>query len=164
MRSLSPEFTPAHTCPSTSCKLHRLVMMPLVLVVDDSDEIRAVWRALCVWAGYPFAEAKNGLEAIERAREHRPDAIVMDVSMPVLDGVEATRRLQADRSTASIPVVIVSADADAEPRARAAGASAFLQKPVRLTQLLSAIQEVLSPTSSATQTRSWDVTGCAHDP
>jgi CheY-like chemotaxis protein len=117
--------------------------MALLLLVDDSDEVRNVWRRLVKWAGYRFEEAVNGLEALERARAHRPDAIVMDVSMPVLDGLEATRRLRADRKTSHIPILIVSADSTAEPQARAAGASAFLLKPVTLAALLAAIRAVL---------------------
>jgi CheY-like chemotaxis protein len=109
-----------------------------ILVVEDSPDIRGLWLAWLTLSGFVVDEAENGVEAIARARDHRPDLVLMDLSMPIMDGVEAIRRLRAESSTADVPIIAVTAlDTDeAAERAEAAGADTYLTKPVLPDELL----------------------------
>jgi two-component system, chemotaxis family, chemotaxis protein CheY len=80
-----------------------------VLIVDDSVDIRLLWRAALTLAGFAVGEAANGVEALAKAGADFPDAIVMDLCMPVMSGVEAARALKGDARTANTPVIGVSA-------------------------------------------------------
>lgn len=104
---------------------------PLVLVVDDYDDAREMYAESLLVSGFRVAEATNGIEAIERARALSPDVILMDLSLPGLDGWEATRRLKADPRTRHIPVVALTghAMASALAAARQAGCDRFVIKP-----------------------------------
>jgi two-component system, cell cycle response regulator DivK len=97
--------------------------------------------------GYEVVLAVNGLEAIERTSAERPELILMDLSMPVLDGYEATRRLKEDGETASIPIIGLSAHAMVGDRekALAAGCDDYDTKPVELPRLLGKVEAFLSP-------------------
>ena len=90
-------------------------------------------------AGYEVLQAGDGAEGVRLARQHEPDLIVMDVTLPVLDGISAVRELKADPLTAEVPVIFVSGEAFAARPARAAGGAMFLAKPVRAADLLAAI-------------------------
>ncbi len=81
---------------------------PLVLVVDDFADAREMYGEYLKFCGFRVAEAQNGVEAIDKAKRLKPDLILMDLSMPVVDGWEATRRLKADASTKGIPVVALT--------------------------------------------------------
>ena len=107
------------------------------LVVDDSTANRRILASLLESAGAQVITATGGLEAIELARTHRPEIIFMDLKMPDLDGLEATRRLAQDPATAAIPVIAVTASAlgDARATARAAGCVDYLSKPIRAQEL-----------------------------
>jgi CheY-like chemotaxis protein len=83
--------------------------MATVLVVDDDLGITAVLEAALADAGYAVLTAGDGAAALQVARDRHPDVILLDVMMPVMDGVEATRRLRADPSTAAIPIIALSA-------------------------------------------------------
>jgi chemosensory pili system protein ChpA (sensor histidine kinase/response regulator) len=89
-------------------------------------------------SGFKVAEAANGREALEQVRHHRPDMVLMDLSMPLMDGVEAIRRLRSDASTADLPIIALSAlgTDEAARQAHEAGANAYVQKPVPLEELL----------------------------
>lgn len=116
----------------------------LVLIVDDFQDGREMCVEYLSFLGYQAAEASDGFEALERARALRPDVILMDLSLPGIDGWEATRRLKADPHTRHIPIVAVTAHAlpgDSE-RARKAGCDAFVTKPCFLDELLEEIQRV----------------------
>ncbi|MBW3572729.1 MAG: response regulator [Gemmatimonadetes bacterium] len=105
--------------------------MARVLLVEDVPNNREIYRTILEHAGHTVVEAVNGAAGIELARSESPDVIVMDVTMPLMDGLEATRRLKADRGTAGIPVLILTAhayDSDREDAMRA-GADAYLAKP-----------------------------------
>jgi CheY-like chemotaxis protein len=88
-------------------------------------------------------QAGDGAEGVRQAREYKPDLIVMDITLPVLDGISAVLQLKADSETAHVPVIFVSGDAFAARRARAAGGVAFLSKPVRAAELLGVIRRTL---------------------
>ena len=111
------------------------------LVVDDSTVSRRILSSLLESAGVSVITAAGGFEAIGLARQHRPDIIFMDLRMNDLDGLEATRRLRADASTADIPIVAVTASAfgDAREAAREAGCNDYLPKPVRAQALWATI-------------------------
>ncbi len=116
-----------------------------VLVADDSDDIRDLWCAWLTFWGFEVDEAANGREAVEKARSSRPDLVLMDLWMPVLDGLDATARLKADAATANVPVLALSAHVfpPAPERALAAGCETFLPKPVEPEVLLEEIRQAL---------------------
>lgn len=84
---------------------------PLVLIVDDVQDNRTIYVLFLKFSGFRIAEAENGVEALEKATTLLPDVIVMDLSLPVMDGWEATRRLKRDPRTKKIPVVILTGHA-----------------------------------------------------
>jgi CheY-like chemotaxis protein len=117
-----------------------------VLIVDDSEDIREMWRLWLTYWGFTVEEAGNGAEAVEKVRTHPPDLVLMDLWMPVLDGLRATELLKADEVTAEVPVLALSAQGGpyAEEWARAAGAEAFLHKPADPDELLVRMREVFA--------------------
>jgi len=117
-----------------------------ILVVDDFEDNREMYAAHLRFSGFAVDEAVSGAEAIEKAFVASPDLIVMDLSLPGMDGWEATRKLKNDPRTKHIPVVVVSGHAlEASVRsAQAAGCDAFLKKPCLPQMLLAEIQRLLS--------------------
>jgi two-component system, cell cycle response regulator DivK len=117
----------------------------LVLVVDDFADNREMYSEYLSFSGYDVIEAKNGMEAIAAAQDKLPDIIVMDLSLPVMDGWEATRRLKADERTRQIPVVALTGHALAGHSriAREAGCDSFLAKPCLPDQLVAEIRRML---------------------
>lgn len=106
--------------------------MPRILLVEDNPDSRTIFRTYLEHVGHEVLEALDGEEAVRRARGESPDVILMDISLPRIDGWEATRRLKADPLTAAIPVIALTVYAlrmDRE-RARDAGFDAYLAKPV----------------------------------
>src|SRR6266849_10696163 len=101
-----------------------------VLLADDHDDARQMYAEYLEFSGFETVQAANGLEAIRRAQEHHPDIVVMDLSLPVMDGWEATRRLRADERTASIPILALTGHALAgiSEGAKKAGCDAFVTK------------------------------------
>ena len=110
-----------------------------VLLVDDYPDAREMYTEYLEFSGFDVIQAGNGQEALERAADSAPDIILMDLSLPVMDGWEATRRLKADPATRDIPIIALSAHAMAGDREKAiaAGASDYITKPVDTDQLLS---------------------------
>lgn len=119
---------------------------PLVLIVDDFDDNREMFTEFLSFSGFRVAQATTGREAIERAISLLPDLILMDLSLPELDGLEATRCLKKDERTKWIPVLALTGHAVAahSREARAAGCAAFLTKPCLPELLLSEIRRVLA--------------------
>jgi two-component system cell cycle response regulator DivK len=117
----------------------------LVLVVDDFADNREMYSEYLSFSGYDVIEAKNGIEAIAAAQDRMPDVIVMDLSLPLMDGWEATRRLKADERTRRIPVVALTGHALAGHSrvAREAGCDSFLAKPCLPDQLVAEIRRML---------------------
>ena len=118
---------------------------PIVLVVDDFADNREMYCEYLSFCGYDVIEARNGAEALEEARSRMPDIIIMDLSLPVMDGWEATRRLKDDDRTRMIPVVALTGHALAghSQVARDAGCDSFLAKPCLPDQLVAEIKRML---------------------
>ncbi|WP_372525165.1 ATP-binding protein [Piscinibacter sp.] len=119
-----------------------------VLVVDDAPHSRAMLLDALDTLGFQVADAGNGEEALDMAARFRPDLIVMDLMMPVMDGFEATRRLRLSSEYDKVPILATSASATAETelRSREAGANAFIGKPIEQSVLLNVIATALSLT------------------
>ena len=124
---------------------------PLVLVVDDFADNREMYSEYLSFSGYEVIEAKNGREALDAASERLPDIIIMDLSLPVMDGWEATRRLKADGRTKSIPVIALTGHAlqGHSKGALDAGCDAFVAKPCLPDQLVLEIKRMLGTSAPA---------------
>ena len=127
---------------------------PRVLLVDDYPDARAMYGEYLEFSGFDVVEAANGEEALARALDADPDIILMDLSLPVMDGCEATRRLKADARTAAIPVVALTGHALAgiSDGARQAGCAAFVTKPCLPDDLVLEIRRVLAARPASTET------------
>jgi CheY-like chemotaxis protein len=123
-----------------------------VLVVEDSADIRGLWRLWLTLSGFLVDEAENGMEAITRARDKRPDLVLMDLCMPIMDGVEAIKVLRADRATSEVPIILVTAQGTDESAQRAAeaGADAYIDKPVMPDELLQHMRDAFNRTRPVT--------------
>ena len=120
-------------------------MPPTILIAEDYDDNRELLRLLLANANYHVREARNGQECLDLARENPPDLIMVDLSMPGLDGWEVFKALKANSSTAHIPCVAVTAHTDRD-RARAlqSGFSDFVGKPFRTEELLLTVARLVS--------------------
>ena len=120
-------------------------MATILYVEDNEDNMFIVHRRLTI-AGFEVVVARNGAEGITMAADVKPDPIVMDLVLPVLDGLEATRRLKARPDTKAIPVIALTSHADAAHRdlAFAAGCDEFEEKPVNFPALVAKIQSVIA--------------------
>ena len=118
---------------------------PRVLLVDDYPDARDMYAEYLEYSGYDVVQAANGMEALQRAVDDQPDIILMDLSLPVMDGWEATRRLKANALTAAIPVVALTGHALAgiSEGARKAGCDSFVTKPCLPEDLVKEIWNVL---------------------
>jgi two-component system cell cycle response regulator DivK len=116
-----------------------------ILVVEDTEDNRQILRDLLGMAGYDMIEANDGAEGVSQATQHKPDLILMDIQMPVMDGYEATRRIKADPELKSIPIVAVTSYALSgdEEKARAAGCDAYIAKPYSPRQMLAKVRQIL---------------------
>ena len=126
-----------------------------VLLVDDYPDAREMYTEYLEFSGFEVIEAGNGMEALQRAVDSAPDIILMDLSLPVMDGWEATRRLKADKRTADIPVVALTGHALAgiSEGAKKAGCDAFVTKPCLPEDLVKEIQKVLDERSGNKKAR-----------
>lgn len=122
-----------------------------VLIAEDNEVNALIYERSPVFAGCRLQFVHNGQAAIDAALADPPQLIVMDVQMPVLDGLTATRRLRAEPRTAGVPIIVVTALAMAEDRTRCleAGAASYLSKPVDLRELTRHVAEALTPSPSA---------------
>jgi CheY-like chemotaxis protein len=118
---------------------------PRVLLVDDYPDAREMYAEYLDFSGFDVIEASNGMEALQRAADTQPDIVLMDLSLPVMDGWEATRRLKADKRTEHIPVVALTGHALAgiSEGAKRAGCDAFVTKPCLPEDLVKEIRKVL---------------------
>jgi CheY-like chemotaxis protein len=120
--------------------------MARILLVEDQEMNRDMLSRRLKKRGYDVSVAIDGAEGVEKARSDSPDLILMDMSLPVMDGWEATRTIKADESTRSIPVVALTAHAMSTDREKAleAGCDAYETKPVELPRLLETIEKLLA--------------------
>jgi two-component system cell cycle response regulator DivK len=116
-----------------------------ILYVEDNEFNRKIVKQLLAQTKYQLREATDGETGLRMAHEEAPDLILMDVQLPKMSGLEATRRLRADPQTAAIPIVVITSYAlggDAE-KAKDAGATAYLAKPYSPRDLLAKIREIV---------------------
>ena len=120
-------------------------MTQRILVVEDQDDLRAILRDFLTASGYDIVEAVDGGEGVAKAQSERPDLILMDIQLPVLDGYEATRQIKADRNLKAIPIIAVSSFAmkGDEEKARASGCDSYVTKPYSTVKLLGLIRGFL---------------------
>jgi CheY-like chemotaxis protein len=123
-----------------------LVRAQRILVVEDEPNARVALCELLRTSGYACASAADGVEALELTESFRPQAIIMDLLMPRLDGFETTRRLKADWVTRAIPILALTSSVTSEERRQAAqaGVDDFLTKPVDLPDLLQHLHQHLN--------------------
>jgi two-component system, cell cycle response regulator DivK len=120
-------------------------MTKRILVIEDTADNRAIMRDLLTSAGYEIIEAVDGAAGVAAAAKERPDLILMDIQLPVFDGLEATRRIKAMPDVAHIPIVAVTSYAlgGDEAKTRAAGCNGYVAKPFSPRQLLAKVREFL---------------------
>ena len=128
---------------------------PRVMVVDDYPDAREMYSEYLEYCGFDVIQAGNGMEALQHALDAQPDIILMDLSLPVMDGWEATRRLKADKRTARIPVVALTGHALAgiSEGAKKAGCDAFVTKPCLPEDLVKEIRRVLDDSKPTRKAR-----------
>lgn len=121
-------------------------MTKRILIVEDQEDLRGVLRDLFASSGYTVIEAEDGAAGVASAKSDRPDIILMDIQMPIIDGYEATRQIKADPNLTSIPIVAVSSFAmkGDEEKARAAGCDDYVTKPYSPVQLLRMVRGYLA--------------------
>jgi CheY-like chemotaxis protein len=124
---------------------------PLILLVEDFVDAREMYRDYLEFSGFRVETAGDGREAIDKARRCRPDLVLMDLSLPGIDGWEATRVLKADPATRQVPIVALSAHAMAPEgrRASEAGCDGFIAKPCLPHELVEEITRFLDATAAA---------------
>ena len=117
-------------------------MSKVILVIEDQEDNRRILRDLLTSIGYEVIEAVNGVEGVSAAKSYRPDLILMDLSLPIMDGWEATRRLKANADLQLIPVIALTAHAmkGDEKKALAAGCDNYLAKPINEDELMAKIE------------------------
>jgi two-component system cell cycle response regulator DivK len=122
--------------------------MKTILYVEDNEFNRKIVRDLLARTSYRLLEATDGETGVARARESLPDLIIMDIQLPKLSGLDATRQLSAEPQTAHIPIIVITSFALAgdEQKAKGAGAAAYLAKPYSPRALLQLIRQ-LAPES-----------------
>ena len=120
-------------------------MTKRILIVEDHEDARRILRDMLETTDYELVEAENGEQALAVVARQRPDLILMDIQLPILDGYEATRRIKADPALLSIPIIAVTSYALSgdEAKARAAGCDDFIPKPYSPRQLLAKVRQYL---------------------
>jgi two-component system, cell cycle response regulator DivK len=120
-------------------------MSKRILVVEDQEDNRRILRDLLTSVGYQIIEAEDGESGITAAEAQRPDLILMDIQMPIMDGYEATRQIKANPELRAIPIIVVTSYALSgdEDKARSAGCDDYIAKPYSPRQMLAKIKEHL---------------------
>jgi two-component system, cell cycle response regulator DivK len=118
-----------------------------VLLVEDNEDNRTIYSTVLRYLGYQVIEAVDGLQAIALARSERPDIVLMDISIPGIDGWEATRVLREDPATRAMPIVALTAHALADDRERAAkaGFTSYLAKPIEPNAVVAEVRRLIGP-------------------
>ena len=129
-----------------SDRVHNKGEVATVLLVEDTEDNRQMMRRLLELSGYRVVEAINGIEAVELANQIRPQIILMDLSLPFIDGLAATRRIRSLPGLSKVPIVAVSAHdtADFHSEALDAGCNAYLTKPIDYPELEDLVNRLLA--------------------
>jgi CheY-like chemotaxis protein len=117
----------------------------LILVVDDDPDILDALAEILEGEGYAVERAKHGREALQKVDARRPQLILLDLMMPVMDGYEFSQQLKTRNSAANIPIVVLSADRAVQAKASQIGARDFLAKPFELSDLLRIVGSMVPP-------------------
>jgi len=120
-------------------------MTKLILIVEDEPRNLTLLRDLLQVSGYKTIEATDGEQGVELAKSNKPDLILMDVQMPKMDGLEATRILKADANTKNIPIICITSSAMKGDREKIiqAGCDDYMSKPVDINEVLNKVAEML---------------------
>lgn len=118
-----------------------------VLLVEDNEDNLAVYRTILDHVGYAVVEARDGEEGLARATGEKPDVILMDISIPKIDGWEVTRRLKAEEETKDIPIIALTAHALDEDREKAfnVGCDGYLAKPIEPRRVVEEVERLVGP-------------------
>ena len=121
-----------------------------VLIVEDNELNMKLFNDLLVAHGYKTIQTRNGFEALELARKHRPDLILMDIQLPEVSGLEVTRWLKDDDTLCQIPIIAVTAFAmrGDEERIRSGGCEAYISKPISVMTFLDTVRKFIGPSKS----------------
>lgn len=116
-----------------------------ILVVEDTEDNRRIMRIALTGAGFEVLEANDGAAGVEAAIKHRPDLVLMDIQLPVIDGYEATRRIKSTPELRDIPIIAVTSYALSgdETKAKQAGCDGYVAKPFSPRQLLAQVRSLL---------------------
>jgi len=119
---------------------------PRILIAEDFEENRTALTLILKYAGFDVIEVENGRQAIEAVHQEQPDLVLMDVTLPVLDGLQATREIRSDEKFERLPIIILSAHDSDEIRRQAAeaGGSEYLSKPFEVAELKKLIEGCLT--------------------
>ena len=120
-------------------------MTKRILVVEDQEDLRGILRDLLTGSGYDVVDAANGQDGVAKAKSERPDLILMDIQLPIVNGYETTQQIKADPNLKATPIIAVSSYAmkGDEDEARASGCDHYITKPYSPLQLLRIIQGFL---------------------
>jgi CheY-like chemotaxis protein len=119
---------------------------PCILIAEDLEENRTALTLILKYAGFDVIEVEDGRKAIEAVRQEEPDLVLMDVTLPVIDGLQATREIRSDEKFERLPIIILSAHDSDEIRQQAAeaGGSEYLSKPFEIAELKKLIEGCLN--------------------
>ena len=126
---------------------------PRILIAEDFDDNRIALKLMLKLAGFEPLEAEDGQRAVDMVRLERPDLVLMDLSLPILDGLDATRAIRADAASRGLPIIIVSAydSEDTRAQARQAGGTDYISKPIEFDTLKAMILRHLAAAERARQ-------------
>lgn len=130
------------------------MMSKTVLLVEDNADNQEIYRIILTHHGFSVLQAWDGERGVQMARHHCPDLILMDLTMPVIDGLEATRMLKADPTTSRIPIIALTAHGEPGDReaAEQAGCVSFLAKPVAPNHVAVEVRRILAAPETAVDT------------
>src|SRR5215468_8899817 len=119
---------------------------PRILIAEDFEENRIALKLILKYTGFDVIEAEDGQQAIEAVRREEPDLVLMDVTLPVVDGLQATREIRSDEKFERLPIIILSGHDSDEIRQQAAeaGGSEYLSKPIEIAELEKLIEGCLT--------------------
>lgn len=119
---------------------------PRILIAEDFEENRVALKLILKHTGFDVIEAEDGQQAVEAVRREEPDLVLMDISLPVIDGLQATREIRGAEKFERLPIIIVSAHDNEEVRRQAAdaGSSEYITKPIEIEELKRLIEDCLS--------------------